>query len=256
MARITAPSEIADLRRSGWILATAMAAVVQAVKPGVTTAALDLIARTQIEAHGARPAFLGYSGYPASLCVSINREVVHGIPSPERVVASGDIVGLDLGVNYRGFFTDHAVTVAAGRPPAKAVQLLADTEAALRAGLAAVRPGGRVGDISAAIQSALEPKGYGIVRQLTGHGVGRAVHEDPAVPNFGRAGTGLKLEPGLVLAIEPMVTLGDWVVSTEPDGWTVVTADGSLAAHFEETVRVTESGYELITTIHGQDSGA
>lgn len=253
MALITTDAEIADLRTSGRILADTIELVAAAVKPGVTTKELDAIAMREIRQRGGQPAFLGYQGFPAALCTSINTEVVHGIPNQNHVLQAGDIVGLDLGVAYKGMYTDHAITVAVGDISSEAQQLLSDTEASLMRGLQMVKAGGRVGDISAAIEKTLKPKKYGIVRDLTGHGVGRAVHEPPSIPNFGAAGSGPKLEAGMVLAIEPMVTLGDWRVETRPDGWTVATADGSLAAHFEHTVLVTQDGYELLTG-HGKNT--
>lgn len=247
MAVLTTGSEIAKLKRSGRILTAAMHAVVKAVRPGITTQALDTIAAQVITSQGSRAAFLGFQGYPATLCTSINQEVVHGVPSRARKLRAGDILGLDLGVVSEGMYTDHAVTVPVGQVAPPAARLIRDTKQSLAAGLQAIKGGTRVGDISAAIENYLAPKGYGIVRQLTGHGLGRAVHEPPSVPNFGAAGTGPKLETGMVLAIEPMVTLGGWTVETGADGWTVVTTDGSLAAHFEDTILVTKSGYELIT---------
>ncbi len=251
MALIIQPEEIDRLRTSGKILATAMEAVRKAVAPGVTTAELDAIARHEIEAQGGQPSFLGFQNYPAALCVSVNHEVVHGIPDSTRSIQAGDVVGLDLGVNYQGAFTDHAITVAVGRVPNEAKQLIRHTRAALQAGIRQAKAGNHVGDISAAIEQSLEPHGYGIVTQLTGHGVGRAVHEAPPIPNVGPAGSGPELAEGEVLAIEPMVTLGDPAVRTLADGWTIETVDHSLAAHFEHTIRVTKRGHEVITDLHG-----
>lgn len=248
MDRITAEKEIAKLRISGQILAEALASVAAAAIPGVTGADLNRLADQTIRQRGGTPAFAGYQGFPAALCVSINQQVVHGVPDTKRKLRSGDIVGLDLGVNYQGFFTDQAVTVPVGKVSAEADRLIADTRQSLQIGLDQVRAGAHTGDIGAAIQTWLEARGYGVVRQLTGHGVGRAVHEPPPIPNVGTAGDGPVLEAGMVLAIEPMVTLGDWHVKTDADGWTVVTADGSLAAHIEHTIRVMAKGYELITT--------
>lgn len=253
MARLTSESEITNLKKSGVILSNALQAAARAVKPGVTTGELNTIAEDSIRQQGGQPAFLGYQNYPATLCVSVNHEVVHGIPDPKRKLKSGDVVGLDLGAVYQGIYTDHAITVGVGKIDADAKRLILDTREALAVGLKAVRAGATTGDIGHAIQSFLEPKGYGIVRQLTGHGLGKAVHEAPSIPNFGEPGTGTKLTAGMVLAIEPMVTLGDWHVETQSDGWTVVTADDSRAAHFEDTVLVTDNGYELITP-HGKNS--
>ncbi len=252
MAILTAAADLVKLRTSGRILTAALEAVVAAVRPGVTGAELNQLAENLIRKPGGQPSFAGYQGFPAGLCVSTNEEVVHGLPSGKHSLREGDIVGLDLGVNYQGFYTDQAVTVPVGQVSAEAARLVADTRQALQIALDQVQPGRRVGDISAAIQGWLEPRGYGVVRQLTGHGVGRAVHEPPPIPNVGTAGNGPELVVGMVLAIEPMVTLGDWHVRTKPDGWTVVTEDGRLAAHFEHTIRVTTDGYELITTTDGK----
>ncbi len=247
MAIITAPEELAKLRQSGRIAAEVLATVMAAVKPGVTTKQLNDIAAAAIQAAGATASFLGFQEYPASLCVSINDEIVHGIPSEKRVIRDGDVVGLDVGVEYEGLFSDHAATVAVGRVDPLTLRLLADTKQALAVGLRAVKAGATVGDVSAAIEEFLKPKGYGIVTQLTGHGLGYAVHEPPAVPNVGPAGAGQKLTTGLVLAIEPMVTLGRPEVETAGDGWTVVTRDHAPAAHFEHTVIVTDRGCEIVT---------
>ncbi len=247
MAIITAPAEVDKLRKSGRIAAAALQAVTVAVQPGVTTKELDDIAERNIRQAGGTPSFLGFEGYPASLCTSVNNEVVHGIPSAQRILREGDIVGLDIGVNYQGFFTDHAVTVPVGKIDQSTAALLAATKKSLSLALKAVRPGGHIGDIGAAIQKFLEPKGYGIVTQLTGHGVGRAVHEPPSIFNAAKKGSGPLIELGMVLAVEPMVTAGRPDVDTEPDGWTIVTRDGSLAAHEEHTVLVTERGVEIIT---------
>lgn len=249
MAVITKEADLAKLRTSGQISAQALAAVAAIATPGVTTQILNDEAERVIRQAGGQPAFLGYQDFPATLCTSINDEVVHGIPSAKRVLADGDLVGLDIGVNYQGLFSDTAVTVGVGRVPEQGSTLMARTKLALDCGLAAVRPGARVGDISFAIEQFLKPFGYGIVRQLTGHGLGYAVHEPPSIPNFGEAGTGQVLEVGMVLAIEPMVTIGGYEVVTAEDGWTVVTKDHSLAAHFEHTILVTPDGCEIITQI-------
>lgn len=247
MAIITAENEIARLRRSGQILAAALRQTAAAVEPGITTAELNAIADAAIRAAGGVPSFVGYNGYPAALCTSINDEVVHGIPSSQRVLAAGDIIGLDLGVIFEGMFTDHAVTVGVGKISRDDQRLLQDTKASMMAGIAAAVVGQRIGDISAAVEAALKPHGYGIIRQLTGHGVGRAIHEEPSIPNYGKAKTGPMIVPGLVIAIEPMVALGGWEVETADDGWTMATIDGSRAAHFEHTVLVTDQGPEIIT---------
>lgn len=247
MAIFTSQADLTSLRHSGRILADAVRTVAAAVRPGISTAELNSIADTAIKAQGGTPSFLGYQGYPAALCVSINHEVVHGIPRADRIVRDGDLVGLDLGVIYRKCFTDHALTVGVGTLTPEDQHLLDDTKEAMMIGIAQAVAGKRIGDISAAIQASLEPRGYGIVRQLTGHGVGRAIHEEPSIPNFGRANSGPMLVPGMVLAIEPMVTRGGWAVATEADGWTVVTADHSRAAHFEHTILVTDQEPEIIT---------
>ncbi|MBI5466590.1 MAG: type I methionyl aminopeptidase [Candidatus Kerfeldbacteria bacterium] len=247
MAVITAPEKVALLRRSGQIAAAALAKVTSAVRPGISTAELNSLAETEIREAGGRPSFLGYEGYPASLCTSINNEVVHGIPSAGRRLKAGDIIGLDIGVDYQGLFSDHAVTVAVGKTSPDNQRLIDDTTEALRLGLAAVAPGATVGDIGAAVEGYLRPKHYGIVTQLTGHGLGYTVHEAPAIPNVGRPGTGQKLQVGMVLAIEPMVALGQPDVVTAADGWTVLTADGRPAAHMEHTIIVTPTGYDIIT---------
>lgn len=247
MAIITDQAEIAKLRVSGQIAAAALAAAQAMVKPGITTQALNDAAEKIIRQRGGRPSFLGFQNYPASLCVSINDEVVHGIPSTQRVLAAGDIVGLDIGVDYQGLFTDMAVTVPVGNIDQRTALLIERTQMALMHGLGRIKPGAKVGDISAQIEASIKLFGYGIVRQLTGHGVGRAVHEPPPIPNFGPTGAGPVLEAGMVLAIEPMVTLGGYEVETVADGWTVKTKDHSLAAHFEHTVIVAADGCEIIT---------
>ncbi|MEK7537395.1 MAG: type I methionyl aminopeptidase [Patescibacteria group bacterium] len=248
MAIITAPAEVAKLRQSGRIAAQALQAVVRAVRPGVSTAELNTMAESTISKLGGRPSFKGFAEYPTGLCTSINDEVVHGIPSDNRRLRVGDIIGLDIGVDYRGFFTDHAVTVAVGQVTPPRQRLLHDTAAALHLGITAVKAGRRVGDISAAIESHLRPRGYGIVTQLTGHGLGRAVHEPPIIPNVGQADRGPQLVAGMVLAIEPMVTLGGSAVETMTDGWTIITSDRQPAAHFEHTVMVTGRGCDILTT--------
>lgn len=246
MACITAPDEIARLRQSGRIAARALQAVVQAVRPGVTTAALNRIAESTIIKLGGQPSFKGYEGFRFGLCTSVNDEVVHGLPSARRL-KNGDIIGLDVGVNYQGLFSDHAVTVGIGVIDDKKKRLTADTAEALRIGLRAVKPGGHIGDIGAAIEGYLRPRGYGIVTQLTGHGLGRAVHEPPPIPNFGSRGSGPAISAGMVLAIEPMVNLGSPEVVTRDDGWTVATADQAPSAHAEHTVLVTTGGCDIIT---------
>ncbi len=249
---IKTESEIDRLRRGGPILARILREVAKHAVSGVVTKSLDDLAVRLIAEANAKPAFLNYRPesadipYPASLIVSINDEVVHGIPG-KRVLKEGDIVSLDLGINFEGVFLDHAVTVPIGEITAKDRELLSVTEAALYAGIEAiVMPGGTIGDIGHAIESAI-PKKFGIVRTLSGHGVGRAIHEDPYVPNYGKAGKGEKLKPGMVIAIEPMVTRGSEDVVLLDDGYTLVTDDHSRAAHFEHTVLITETGAEILT---------
>jgi len=248
MAIVTQESEIAALRASGRIAAAVLKKVAATVKPGLTTANLDELAADLLKRADARPSFLHYQGYPANLCVSVNDEVVHGIPG-DRMLVDGDVVSLDIGVNLNGWFTDHAVTIPVGRITAAQKKLIADTQQSLMLGLAAAKIGGRIGDIGAAIQGFLEPRGYGVVRQLCGHGVGRAVHEPPQIPNYGQPKTGPIIVRGAVLAIEPMVTAGGWEVETQANNWTVVSADGSTAAHFEHTVIMTDQGAEIITQL-------
>jgi len=213
----------------------------------MTTGEIDRIAREELKKRGAKPAFLNYHGYPSVICTSVNCEVVHGIPSDKRVLQEGDIVGLDFGALVDGWFGDAAVSVAVGRVSPEAERLLRVTLEALGQGIAAIKPGARVGDIGAAVQAHAEAAGYTVVRDFVGHGIGRALHEDPAVPNYGKAGTGARLKPGTTLAIEPMVNAGGHEVETLSDGWTAVTKDRRLSAHFEHTVVVTETGSEILT---------
>jgi methionyl aminopeptidase len=241
--------ELAKMRRAGRITAGTIEAVLAAVAPGKTTADLDAVAEDYILAQGATPSFKGYKGFPATICVSINDEIVHGIPVSQRVLKEGDLVSLDFGAIWEGFHADSAVTVFVGgdAPSAEAERLVRATEAALDAAIDVILPGGRLSDIGHAIESVAEPAGLGIVREYGGHGVGRKLHEDPFIQNFGPAGRGPGLRPGLVLAVEPMLNLGGDETKIMSDGWTVVTADGSLSAHFEHTVAVTETGHEVLT---------
>ncbi len=234
--------EIARIRAASLVVHDVLQAVISAVAPGVTTLELDRIAARETAARGARPAFLGYHGYPAVLCVSVNDEVVHGIPSARRVLAEGDVVGLDFGVQFEGFFGDAARTVAVGKARPEAQRLLDVTREALARAVAAARPDARLGDIGHAVQSHVEAMGFAVVRDFVGHGIGRQLHEAPQVPNYGAPRTGVRIRPGMVLAIEPMVNAGRHHVRILDDGWTAVTADGSLSAHFEDTIAVTEEG--------------
>ena len=247
-------SELELMRHAGAVVAETITRVIEAVAPGVATLALDRIAAQTIAEAGADPSFLGYGGgggripFPATICASINDEIVHGIPSAERVLRDGDLVSLDFGAIWEGFHADSAVTVFVGAPPGDDAKRLTEaTEAALDAAIAVVRPGGRLSDIGHAIEQTATAHGLGIVREYGGHGIGRALHEDPFIQNWGVGGRGPEMKPGLVIAIEPMLTLGGDATRVQPDGWTVDTADGSLAAHFEHTVAVTETGVEVLT---------
>lgn len=240
--------EIDKMRRAGRIVAGTIDRVMAAVAPGRTTADLNAIAEAYIRERDATPSFLGYRGYPASICTSLNDEVVHGIPSKKRKLKEGDVLSLDFGAIWEGFHADSAVTVFVGRPPSEeAVRLIRATEESLGAGISQVRPGGRLSDIGHAVEQVALGAGFQVVREYVGHGIGRAMHEDPQIPNYGDAGRGPELRPGLVLAIEPMVNVGGWQTRVLADGWTVVTEDGSLSAHFEHTVAVTEDGHEVLT---------
>jgi len=249
---LKSPETIERMRRSGAIVSEALDVVRRAAEPGITTADLDDLAERTIRAHaGASPAFKGYRGFPATLCVSVNEEVVHGIPSKKRVLRDGDVVSIDVGTRFDGYYGDAATTVMVGRVPARIRRFLEVTESALMAGIDRARPGNRLGDIGAAIQEVGEGHGYSVVRSLVGHGIGSRLHEEPQVPNFGQPNTGMVLREGLVLAIEPMFNLGGWEVRTLLDQWTVVTADGSRSAHFEHTVAVLRDGPEILTGGNG-----
>lgn len=242
--------EIEAMRESGRMLATVLQALKPKVVSGISTKQLADIAAAELKALGGEPSFLGYQGFPDVICISVNEQVVHGIPSEAKVVNEGDIVSLDFGVTYRGMITDSAISVIAGKPKAKGhPDLLQRTEKAMEAGIATVRDRVRTGDIGSAVESYLKQFPYGIVRDLVGHGVGHEVHEDPNIPNYGRPDTGPWLDKGMTIAIEPMVTLGTEQVHIAPDGWTVVTNDGKWAAHFEHTVLITDSGAEVLTAL-------
>ena len=248
MIALKTPTEIDAIARAGEVLSRLFDALATRIAPGVSTAELDRFAESFIRSHaGALPAFKGLYGFPATLCVSINEEVVHGIPSGRRVLREGDIVSVDAGVKLDGWYADRAMTYPVGGVDEAGQRLLRVTLEALRAGIEQARPGHHLGDIGSAVQATAETAGYGVVRELVGHGVGRGPHEEPQVPNFGRAGRGLALRPGLVIAIEPMVTEGAYAVRTLPDRWTVVTADRKRSAHFEHTVAVTENGPRILT---------
>ncbi len=238
--------DIARIREACLVVHDVLEVLERAVAPGVTTAELDQIAAARTRERGAAPAFLGYLGYPAALCISVNDEVVHGIPSVTRALREGDIVGLDFGVLLDGFYGDAARTVPVGRLGDGAARLLETTRDALALAIRACVPDGHIGDLGAAVQGLVEERGYSVVRDFVGHGIGRRLHEPPQVPNFGMAGTGERLRPGMVLAIEPMVNAGGPEIEIMDDGWTAVTADGSLSAHFEHTVAITENGPEIL----------
>ena len=245
--------EIDKIRVSAQLVAMTLREMGRNLRPGITTAELDRIAESFIRDHGARPAFKGYRGFPASICPSVNEEVVHGIPGP-RELREGDIIGIDVGVEKGGFYGDAALSFAVGEVSDEARRLLDVTRESLMQGIAQARPGNRVGDISNAVQSYVERQGFSVVRALVGHGIGREMHEEPAVPNFGPAGRGPRLMTGLVLAIEPMVNTGGYDVITRSDGWTVATKDGGLSAHFEHTVAVGPDGPEILSVLPDEEN--
>ena len=240
--------EIDLMRTAGKILAEVLLRLREEVRPGVTTADLDAVAAKEMKRHHVEPSFLGYHGYPARLCASVNDEIVHGIPGP-KVLNEGDIIGLDCGVIYKGFQADSAVTVPVGQITDDTQRLIDVTRTSLEAGIAAARNGARIGDISAAIQAVIEAAEFAIVREYVGHGIGRKLHEEPQVPNFGVAGRGLLLRKGMALALEPMVNAGTWQTRVAPDHWTVLTVDGGLSAHFEHTISITDDEPEVMTKL-------
>jgi methionyl aminopeptidase len=253
--------EVARMRTAGRITADAIEAMLAIVAPGITTADLDAVAEDHIRARGAVPSFLGYGGggggsrrpFPGTICASINEEIVHGIPSRRRVLETGDVLSIDCGAIWEGYQGDSAVTVVVGgsSPSVEAEKLVRATEEALDAAIGVIRPGARLSDIGAAIQQVVEGAGFSLVREYGGHGIGRAMHEDPFIQNYGQPGRGPELRPGLVIAVEPMAMLGGHETRVLPDEWTVVTADGSLAAHFEHTIAVTRDGREVLTARGG-----
>ncbi len=243
---IKSAEEIAAMRQAGRIVGEILEILSRQVRPGMKTSELNIIAEEELGKRGAKPSFKGYHGFPASLCVSINDEIVHGIPG-ERVLRDGDIVSLDFGAVFDGFQGDAAVTVGIGEISPEAKRLVEATEGALAAGVAAAKCGATLGDISAAIQNYAEPRGYSVVREYTGHGIGREMHEDPQIPNFGLPGTGPVMRKGMTLALEPMLNIGDWRTQVDDDRWTVRTADGSLSAHFEHTIAITDDDAEVLT---------
>jgi methionyl aminopeptidase len=247
MIVLKSPREIELIRAGGRILVEAFEMLQDLAKPGVSTKEIDVEVEKVIRKRGAHPAFKGYRGFPATVCVSINDEVVHGIPSAHRRLKEGDIGGLDLGCVVDGYYADAAITLPVGEISPDVQRLLDVTRESLDLGIAQARPGNRLGDISHAIQQHVEGHRLSVVRAFVGHGIGRALHEDPQIPNFGDRGRGPLLKPGMCFAIEPMVTMGTWDVRILDDGWTAVTADGSLAAHFEHTIAITATGAEILT---------
>ena len=246
MIILKSPQEIERMRVSCRMVAEILQILSEVVEPGITTAALNEIAEREALDRGGIPAFKGYSGYQYSLCCSVNEQVVHGMPG-KRILKSGDLISLDFGVVVDGFFGDAAVTLPVGDISATARRLLQATEESLHAAINAAQPGGRLSDISHAVQSYVEPKGFSVVRDFVGHGIGRSLHESPQIPNYGQPGKGVKLKPGMVLAIEPMINEKGHQVKVLADGWTAVTSDGGLSAHFEHTVAITEDGPEILT---------
>ena len=245
--QIKTQAEIEKMRASGRVLRQVHTAISPLVRPGVSTMDLEDAAMAKILELGALSAFKGYHNYPAALCTSINDEVVHGIPSKQRILREGDVVSIDCGVILEGFYSDAAETHAVGTVSAETEKLLRTTQASLMAAIAAAKVGGRLGDISAAVQTICEAEGFGVVRDFVGHGIGRAMHEDPQVPNFGSAGKGPRLKAGMVLAIEPMINAGSPEVKVLKDGWTAVTLDHRYSAHFEHTVAITKDGPQVLT---------
>ena len=237
------------MRKAGAIVGSVLTLLKRSVEPGLTTKDLDQIAHKEITRLGGKPTFKGYRGFPGSICTSVNEEIVHGIPG-KRVLKEGDVVKVDVGATIDGLIGDAAVSIAVGDVPQEVVALLDATRLSLDAGIAAAVPGNRIGDIGAAVQAVGEAGGYGVVREFVGHGVGRFLHEDPQVPNYGQPGMGPLLRAGMCLAIEPMLNLGDWRTRILDDNWTVVTADGKLSAHFEHSIAITEDGPEILTKHH------
>ena len=255
MIVLKSEAEMELIARASEIVAEVLDQAEEQVRPGVSTAKLDAWAEDLIRSYeGATPAFKGLYGFPATLCTSINEEVVHGIPSPDRALAEGDIISIDVGVRYEGYYGDSSVTLPVGEVDSAVANLLEVTREALMRGIEAARPGGHIGDISAAIQAVGEAADYGIIRELVGHGIGSKPHEEPQVPNIGRAGHGVRLRPGLVLAIEPMFNLGGPEIRMLDDDWTVVTADGLVSAHFEHTVAITQKGPRILTAVPSKAS--
>jgi methionyl aminopeptidase len=246
MISIKSPREIEIMRRGGKITSSVLSTLLETAKAGMSLRELDRLAERGIRERGGTPTFKGYNGFPASICASVNETVVHGIPG-DYVLKDGDLLSIDIGTTFEGYVSDTAATIGIGNISEAAKRLMRVTQESLMFGIAAMQKGNRVSDIGNAVQRHAESNGYGVVRALVGHGVGRKMHEEPQVPNFGEPGRGLILRPGLCLAIEPMITEGTWEVQTLTDGWTVVTTDGKLAAHFEHTIALTEDGPRILT---------
>ncbi len=249
MIQLKNKTQIIAMRDAGRITGEALAYGCEHVKPGITTGEISDLIRRYIEKEGATASFLGLYGFPGAVCISINEEVIHGIPSKHRVIKDGDVVKIDVGAHYRGYHGDSANTVIAGKGSAAAEKLVAATKQSFYEGLKLVVPGNRLGDVGHAIQSYIEAEGFSVIREYVGHGIGHEVHEDPNVPNYGTPGKGLRLLNGMVIAIEPMVCEKDHAVKTLPNQWTVVSCDGGLTAHYEHTVAITDNGIELLTKI-------
>lgn len=247
--RVKTAAEITAIRESGRQLATVLKAITGQIEPGMSTLDLSNLAERELQKLGGKPAFRGYEGFSEVLCVSVNDEVIHGIPRADHIIKEGDIVSCDFGVNHQGMITDAARSVIVGQPQsAKDIELVNVTKKALQKGIEIIRPGVHTGDIGAAVQRVLDGAGFGIVREFVGHGVGHELHEEPGIPNYGQKGTGFVLQAGMTVAIEPMAMIGSSEIYIADDGWTVKTRDGSRAAHFENTVLVTEDGYEILTS--------
>jgi len=247
MIIIKSKQEIELMRKADRIVANTFIYLHEYIKPGISTKKIDELAESFIRKNGAVPNFKGYYGYPATICISINEEIVHGIPSKKRIIKDGDIVSLDLGCLYKGYHGDAAVTIPVGNVSSDVMQFIKDTKNSLLAGIEAARVGNRLGDISHAVQVYAESRGYGVIRDFVGHGIGRDLHEDPEIPNFGKPGIGPRLREGMTIAIEPMLSMGDYHTITLQDGWTAVTADHSIACHFEHSLAITKNGPDILS---------
>ena len=246
--QLKTPRQLRFMRQAGKIVAEVLALLGEHIVPGATTAELDALAEAEIKKRGAVPSFKGYHGFPCTICASVNEQIVHGIPGKYRL-QEGDILSIDVGAIYNGWHGDAAVTHAVGSASSEADRVMVATQEALRRGIAAAVPSNHLGDIGFAIQSWVEAQGLAVIRDFVGHGIGKVMHEAPQVPNFGEAGAGIALQPGMTIAIEPMVSAGDWQVKVLDDGWTAVTADGSLSAHYEHSIVITDDGPEILTQV-------